>query len=162
MRVVEQALAALDVSADEEALLLVELAQKRFDESLELDSAGGAREFFLGEHHRHAGYLRYFAGNLNDALGHFEKSLAHRKRIGAIDPAMSAAWTLGSVLVEAGRFVEAEMHLSAALATAACLNSPVGISRAALAIGQLREADRSAEQAVLEPVGSSPGFVLAR
>lgn len=126
----------------------LELAQKLFDESLELDNAGGSRELFLGEYHRHVGYLLYFAGNIDEAVLHFEKSLAYRMRVGAIDPGLFAAWTLGAVLVEAGRLDEAEKYLGDALVIAERLKSPVGISRVTLAIGQLNEARNDLERAV--------------
>jgi tetratricopeptide (TPR) repeat protein len=123
-------------------------AQELFDKSLELDKAGGAREFFLGEYHRHVGYLDYFAGNIEDAVPHFEKSVAYRKHVGAIDPEMFAAWTLGAVLIEAGRLDEAEKHLGDALVIAERLNSPVGISRVTIAVGQLHEARSDFMQAI--------------
>ena len=126
----------------------LESAQKLFDESLELDSAGGSRELFLGEYHRHVGYLNYFAGNIDEAVPHFEKSVAYRIRVGAIDPVLFAAWTLGAVLVEAGRLDEAEKHLHDALVIAERLNSPVGISRVTIAIGQLHEARNDLTKAV--------------
>lgn len=125
----------------------LESAQKLFDESLELDTAGGSRELFLGEYHRHVGYLIYFAGNIDEAVPHFEKSLAYRMRVGAVEPGLFAAWTLGAVLIEAGRLDEACKHLSDALVIAEQLNSPVGISRVMVAIGQLHEARNDLEQA---------------
>jgi tetratricopeptide (TPR) repeat protein len=125
----------------------LESAQKLFDESLELDKAGGSREFFLGEYHRHVGYLIYFAGNIDEAIPNFEKSLAYRMRVGAIEPALFAATTLGTVLVEAGRLDEADKHLCEALVIAERLNSPVGISRVMVAIGQLHEARNDLAQA---------------
>jgi len=125
----------------------IESAQKLFDESLELDHAGGQRELFLGEYHRHVGYLIYFAGNADEAIPHFEKSLAYRMRAGAIDPGLFAGATLGAVLVEAGRLDEAGKHLREALVIAERLNSPVGMSRVLVAIGQMHEARNDPAQA---------------
>lgn len=115
-------------------------AREAFERSLELDRAGGARRFFLGEYERHVGFVDIFSGDRAAALPRFERSLAARREAGAIDASLFAAVSLASALVEAGRAEEARPHLLYALVVAQRIDSPMGRMRAGQALGRVYQA----------------------
>ena len=115
-------------------------AERLFEESRVLDESGGARVFFRGEYERHVGFVHLLRGDTERAIPYFERSLAARREVGAVDPALFAASSLASALVDVGRDDQAETHILFALAVAESIDSPVGKSRAGLVLGRLFEA----------------------
>ena len=128
----------------------LETARELFEQSLELDDAGGSRVFFRGEYNRHVAFVHLLSGDVSGAIPYYERSLQSRKEAGAVDASMFAAVSLASALVEVGRAREAEAPLLYALMIADKIDSPAGRSRATLVLGKMYEAleePRSAEHA---------------
>jgi tetratricopeptide (TPR) repeat protein len=117
----------------------LDLAQQRFDESLELDESAGVRKWFLGEYHRHVAFVYSTADNWEAALPHFEKSLQFRKQAGAIDASLFAGISVGTALIRTGRPAQAQPYLDYAVGIADEIASPVGKARAWLALGEMYE-----------------------
>jgi|GEM_PF-3508289 len=115
-------------------------AHRWFDRSLEIDQSAGAREFFLGEYHRHVGFVHYLRGDIAESIPHQRKSLEFRRRSGAIDASLFAAISLGTALVETSSPEEAQEPLLYALMIADRIDSPAGRARAAIALGAMYEA----------------------
>lgn len=115
----------------------VELAKAHafFEQSLALDSEGGARAEFLGDYGRHVGYIHYINGDLDAALPHFKNSLEYRKKAGAIDASLFAAHTLGTTLMGLDRPNEAVVHLAYALLIASKIDSQLGRMRINRSLG---------------------------
>ncbi len=124
-------------------------ARLLFEESRELDIAGGERPFFQGEYERHIAFVELFEEDVDAAIPHLQRSLDLRRRSGAIDASMFAANTLASALVTAGRAGEARQPLSYAMTVAESLASPVGRARNGLVAGRLYAALGDTDAAVL-------------
>jgi tetratricopeptide (TPR) repeat protein len=114
----------------------LETARRLFDESLELDRAGGERLYFRGEYERHMGLVELRLGDTHRSIPHFEQSLSARRQVGAIDASLFAASILASALVDVGRAEEAEPHLLYAITVAERLRSPTGRARINLVLGR--------------------------
>jgi tetratricopeptide (TPR) repeat protein len=129
-------------------------ARLLFEESRELDIAGGERPFFQGEYERHIAFVELFEGDVAAAIPHLQRSLELRRQSGAIDASMFAANTLASALVTAGRAGEARQPLLYAMTVAESLASPVGRARNGLVAGRLYAAlgDTAAAVLALEQV----------
>ena len=112
-------------------------ARQLFDESLQLDAAGGARDFFRGEYERHVGFVYALQDDPTSALPYFERSLEYRIKAGAIDASLFAAVSLASTLIELGRADEARLHLDYALEIADRIPSPVGRQRAEAVLARI-------------------------
>jgi tetratricopeptide (TPR) repeat protein len=136
------------------ALQKRDLSQARilFDQSLALDLQGGARTLFRGDYERHVGFVLYMQEHVPESLPYFERSLQARRDAGAIDASMFAAVSLGSLLVELEQLREAKIHLLFALIVGELLQSPAGVSRAGINLGELyaKEGDRQSARLALE------------
>lgn len=104
-------------------------AQTLFEESLRLDRIDGERLLLRADYERHVGFVYYLRGEYSEALPFFERSLDYRLRAGATDPAMFAAISLASTLVDVGRAEQALPHLKYAAERAEEIDSETGRSR---------------------------------
>lgn len=123
-------------------------AREFFDRSLVLEnSTGKPRPVMLADYGRHVGFVYLVSGDIGAAIPHFEQSFADRVRGGLRDPAMFAAVTLASALVDEGRLTDAERPLLYALKVADDMTSPSGKVRALLVAGKFHAARRNVEKA---------------
>jgi len=122
-------------------------ARLLFDRSIELDLEAGGRVFFTGEYERHVAFVLYLSGEKQLSVPYYERSLSARRAIRAEDPAMFAAISLASVLVELDRLGEALPYLEYSVFQARKMNSPVALARAQLAFGQYFTASGNSEAA---------------
>ena len=104
-------------------------AEELFEESLRLDRIDGERLLLRADYERHVGFVYYLRGDHAEAIPFFERSLDYRMRAGATDPAMFAAISLASTLVDVGRVDEALPHLEYASDVAESIESGMGRSR---------------------------------
>ncbi len=123
-------------------------ARELFDRSLVLEnSTEKPRPVMLADYGRHVGFVYLVSGDIALAIPHFEQSFADRVRGGLRDPAMFAAVTLASALVDEGRLTDAERPLLYALQAADDMTSPSGKVRALLVAGKFHTAHRNVEKA---------------
>ncbi|MEM7052670.1 MAG: tetratricopeptide repeat protein [Acidobacteriota bacterium] len=120
-------------------------ARTLIEESLTVSKRGPERPLFLGDYHRHLGFVLYVSEDLEGALPHFQKSLEYRLKANSRDASMFAYNMLGRALIAADRPAEAREPLEQALEIARQLPSPAGELRVTLNLGRLHEAlqDRS-------------------
>lgn len=109
-----------------------------FEQSLHLDRTAGERPLLRADYERHVGYVHALREEYEVALPFFKRSLDVRQQAGADDPAMFAAISLASVLVELDRDEEAVPHLEHAQATAAAIDSATGRARVQAIVEELR------------------------
>lgn len=107
----------------------LDLAKDLFEESLRLDRIDGERLLLRADYERHVGFVFYLRGEPAEALPYLERSLDYRMQAGAADPAMFAAISLASTLVDLDRAEEALPHLDYAASVAEKINSAMGRSR---------------------------------
>lgn len=110
----------------------------QFEESLRLDRLAGERPLLRADYERHAGFVYALREQYPAALPFFERSLDFRQQAGATDPAMFAAISLASVLVELERDEEAVPHLKYAEAIAEYIDSAAGRARVQATVDKLR------------------------
>ena len=123
-------------------------AHKLFDRSLVHErSTGNPRAVMLADYGRHVGFIHLVSGNRAAAIPFFEQSFADRARGNLKDPAMFAAITLASALVDEGRIEEATEPLDYALRAAEEMLSPGGKVRALLVAGKFHVAQNNVEKA---------------
>lgn len=109
-----------------------------FEESLVLDRAAGLRPLLLADYERHVGFVYALRGEHDVALPFFERSLEVREQAGAIDPAMFAAISLASTLIELDRDEGAVPHLEYAADIADSIDSATGRARVDALVERLR------------------------
>lgn len=140
IRLVNQALALLEETGDlhgqAEAVHLrglihlqmneLEQARAQFDRSLELDVAGGPRDFFLGEYERHVAFVYIFQERPDLAIPHLERSLQARIEAGAIDASLYAANTLANQQLAVGNLEAVPSALEHSRSVLKKLDSPHG------------------------------------
>jgi len=127
-----------------------QLAEARgfFDQSLVFErSTGEPRAVMLADYGRHVGFIYLVSGDRAAAIPHFEQSFADRVNGGLKDPAMFAAITLASALVDEGRMEDAAEPLDYALQAAEDMSSPSGKVRALLVAGKFQVAQNNIESA---------------
>jgi len=100
------------------------VAQRLFDQSLALDERAGQRDFLVAEYERHTAFVKLFSGDRQAAIPHLVRSLALRRRVGAIDPSLFAALTLAGTLLDVGEPERAQAPLLYAQTVASKLDSP--------------------------------------
>ena len=124
-------------------------AQAYFERSLILELQSEApRPIMLADYERHMGFVHQLSGDLKRAIQKFERSYVIRRDNGLTDQAMFAAASLGRALISDNRADEAEAPLEYALTTALALDSPEGLARTALALGQMHEQLGNREAAI--------------
>ena len=109
-----------------------------FEQSLYLDRLAGERPLFRADYERHVGFVYALREEYAAALPFFERSLQYREQAGALDPAMFAAISLASVLIELDRDEEAVAQLVFAAEVAADIESATGRSRVQANVDKLR------------------------
>jgi len=97
---------------------------------LRLDRIAGERAILRADYERHVGFVFALREDYAAALPYFERSLQVRIGAGFVDPAMFAAISVGSTLLELDRGDEAIPYLEYALQLAENLDSEVGRARA--------------------------------
>ncbi len=123
-------------------------AREFFDRSLVLErSTGEPRALMLADYGRHVGYIYLESGDRAAAIPHFKQSFADRVRGDLKDPAMFAAITLASALVDEGRIEDAAVPLDYALKAAEEMSSPSGKVRALLVAGKFHVGQNNIENA---------------
>jgi len=110
----------------------------QFEESLRLDRLAGERPLLRADYERHVGFVYALREEYVAALPFFKRSLDFRQEAGATDPAMFAAISLASVLVELERDEEAVPNLEYAAAIAKDIDSAAGRSRVRAIVDRLR------------------------
>jgi tetratricopeptide (TPR) repeat protein len=110
----------------------------QFEESLRLDQIAGERPLLRADYERHVGFVYGLEGEYAIAVPFFERSLNLRRRAGATDPAMFAAISLASALVQLERDKEAVPHLKYAAAIAQDIDSAAGRARVQAIVDRLR------------------------
>ncbi len=127
-------------------------ARELFDQSLELDRAGGERSWFCGEYERHVAFVYLRQDQAEQALPHLRRSLECRREAGAGDAAMYAALTLGSTLTRLGQPAEARDLAEWALSSAERIDSPRVRAQGGLTLGRALEelGDRAGARAAYE------------
>lgn len=112
-------------------------AKVLFEESLRLDRIDGERGLLRADYERHVAFVYALREEYAEALPYFERSLAVREQMGAIDPAMFAAISLASRLVELDRAEDALPHLEYAAGIAESIDSKAGRSRVQAIVDRL-------------------------
>ena len=114
-------------------------ALELFEESLRIDRLASERPLLRADYERHAGFVFWLRDEPATALPYFERSLEHRLKAGAADPAMFAAISLASTLESLGRDAEAQPHIEYALEVAERIDSDVGKARVQVILDRMAE-----------------------
>ena len=117
----------------------LDAAYELFEESLRLDRIAGERPLLRADYERHVGFVYALREDYETALPYFERSLQFRLGAGFFDPAMFAAISVGSALIELDRGDEARPYLEYALQLAENLDSEAGRTRAETNLTQISE-----------------------
>jgi tetratricopeptide (TPR) repeat protein len=146
----------------------LDAARTLFDQSRDRDRAGGERELFQADYERHVGFVLVRKGEAGAAIPYFERSLALRRRAGAVDASLFAATALATTLLDTGQATQAQPHLLYALLTAQRLDSGAGRAQACLLSARMYEslgdvaAARMAGEAALQAATASGQASVSR